>query len=113
MSVWNSDEHDGSMYSISGNVYGKEDSNCDGLVMYKELALGTLVAFIGWNSAPRKVYRVYVQTDSVGPDFVLLEDDVESKGYETFYMDQGGGPNHILHPNDDPNPRLYRVVVKQ
>ncbi|MEW6536466.1 MAG: hypothetical protein AB1454_12725 [Candidatus Auribacterota bacterium] len=248
MAVWQSDEHDGSMFAVSGNVYGKQDTDGDGLVMYKELTfgtsdtdadsdddtlsdyaevmthgtnplnddtdndmlrdafevgisgtnptkpdsdedgledfeeiltntdpmnpdsdgdglndyqevmiydtdpnnkdsdsdgftdydeiiagtdpndgldfleitrfhelsayLGTSVAFIGWNSAPRKVYRVYVQTDSVGSDFVLLEDDVESKGYETFYMDQGGGPNHILHPNDDPNPRLYRVVVK-
>ncbi|MDX9701943.1 MAG: hypothetical protein RBU23_02750 [Candidatus Auribacterota bacterium] len=75
--------------------------------------LGVDVIFIGWNSAPDKVYRVYVQTDMISPDFVLLEDNLESKGYQTFYMDQGGGPNSIPHPSMETGVRMYRVTIKQ
>ncbi len=85
------------------------------ITRFEELSayLGVDVIFIGWNSAPRKVYRVYVQTDMIGPDFVLLEDNLESKGYQTFYMDQGGGPNSIPHPSLETGVRMYRVTVKE
>ncbi len=71
------------------------------------------VPIICWNSVPGKVYRVWIQTDLIGPDFVILADDIPAQTEETICPDQGGGPNNVPHPVFDPNPRLYKISVKE
>ncbi|RJP60914.1 MAG: FAD-dependent oxidoreductase [Candidatus Auribacter fodinae] len=75
-------------------------------------AQGVSVIFMGWRSQPGKTYTLYVQTNMIGPDFVILEDNLISRGTHTYYVDQGGGPNNVPHPSEETGPRLYKIVEK-
>ncbi len=74
-------------------------------------SLDVPIIIIGWASVPGKIYRVYVQSDTLGPDFVLLVDGVKAKSVFTYCIDQGAGPNDVPHPTDDPSGRMYKVTV--
>ncbi|MEW6536824.1 MAG: FG-GAP-like repeat-containing protein [Candidatus Auribacterota bacterium] len=71
------------------------------------------VPIICWNSVPGKVYTLWVKSELLGPDFVVLYDDITCKTTETICPDQGGGPNDVPHPVSDPNARLYKISVKE
>ena len=69
------------------------------------------IPVICWTSEPSKTYTIWVKADSIGENFVVLDNNVISRGTETIYPDQGGGPNAVPHPRVNENPRIYKVSV--
>ncbi len=113
----------------------KADTDNDGVDDYSEITAGTdpadpnsylavtmfeifleylncTVPLLAWSSEPGVVYTIWVKSASIGPDYVVLEDDYVSKGFETIYPDQGGGPNNVPHPLLETDSRMYKVTVK-
>ena len=73
---------------------------------------GTPVILLGWDSVEGKNYTIYVKSDSIGPDFVILKDNITATGDKYFYFDNGGGPNNVPNPSEETGSRFYKVVVE-
>ena len=73
---------------------------------------GTPVILLGWDSVKGKNYTIYVKSESIGPDFVILKDNITADGNKSYYFDNGGGPNNISHPSKENGSRLYKIITE-
>ncbi|RJP58647.1 MAG: hypothetical protein C4541_07540 [Candidatus Auribacter fodinae] len=70
----------------------------------------TLGFIIEWNGVAGKTYRIWAKDGSLGPDFVLLKDNVAASEPVSSYQDEGDEDKEILHPQLEPA-RLYKITV--
>ena len=68
---------------------------------------------LSWQSVPGKKYTIYVKSDMIGADFVILHDDYTATAAISSYHDQGNSQNNVPPASQETGVRLYKITVKE